>query len=66
MVQDITAPKKSNEDYIEEEHYRYLQMVSESGVPLWVLDLYSQAPACSLPLQVTNDLRENDEDKPAV
>lgn len=65
MEKDTIAPKKSNEDYLEEEHYRYLQWLSESDIPLWVFDLYGQTPI-GPPLQVTDDLRVNDEDKPVV
>ena len=42
MAQDIIAPKPTRDELLEAEHYRYLQQVTESGVPIWMLDYYGQ------------------------
>jgi hypothetical protein len=34
------TPHLSPDDLLCLEHERYIQMVTDSGIPLWVLDLY--------------------------
>ena len=60
MDKDITAHSKTRDELLEEEHNRYLQQVTESGIPVWMLDYYSQAylPA---PDAVCDDLKVNEE-----
>lgn len=35
-----TSRELSRDELLEQEHERYLRQVSESGIPLWVIDMY--------------------------
>lgn len=62
MAQDIIAPKPTRDELLEAEHNRYLQQVTESGIPVWMLDYYGQAylPA---PDTVCDDLKVNEDNR---
>ena len=38
-MSDSTSPK-SNDDYLQEAHDEYINTINESGMPLWVSDMY--------------------------
>ena len=62
MAQDIIAPKPTRDELLEAEHNHYLQQVTESGVPIWMLDYYGQQymmdPDC-----VCDDLKVNEDNR---
>lgn len=52
---------QSYDDYLCEQHERYLEMVTESGVPLWIAEMYWHAqPAGPQPEDYDN--REDPQD----
>lgn len=37
----MTKKTRSQEEILAEQHEQYIQMVNDSGIPIWLLDLYS-------------------------
>ena len=50
------------DDYLEEQHNAYLEMVTESGIPLWVADMYWHAQPEQQPLPEDYIDREDPQD----
>lgn len=44
----------TNDDMLEEQHHRYLQEVTDSGLPLWMAEMYGYNP-CHIPETVVDD-----------
>jgi len=41
----IKVKQKTKDDLLEDMHNAYIKKVTESGIPLWVADLYSYGPS---------------------
>lgn len=46
----VDTSHKSSEDYLEEQHFQYLSLVTESGIPLWLLDFESEYISYGIPI----------------
>jgi len=65
MSDSLTNHKKpkSNDELLEEAHNAYLEEVTESGIPLWICDLYGHSPYSFIPLPINDNnhsLQEED------
>ena len=50
---------KSNDELLEDAHNDYINQVTESGLPLWVADMYSHSIYSSINLPVSEEEKNN-------